>query len=350
MKSAIGSRPWAGLDVGTYSIKLLALQPAVGGVRHWVAELPIPRPNGGDEMPPVPELARLIGECMTLSGHSPRQFRGVTLGVSGADVIVKQIQLPLMDESEVAGALRFEARKHLPFDPATMVIDYQVLARWPSEKKLDVLLAAVSVQRLEKAIAPLRELGIETDIVDAAPLALTNALRRGAHQGGDAHVMLDIGLAGSWFTLHQKGAPYFSRRLDWGGALLTQAISRATRVPPAEAEEWKLEAGSDSPSMRLNPEAPEMRALAESVLQLADEVRRSFAFYRTLGPLPDPLTLWISGSTARLPGIAGQLSESVGVPVVVFSPLDALGGAPAGGIVPGGPQFAQAYGLALRVA
>src|SRR5258708_1549642 len=197
MKAAIGSRPWAGLDVGAYSLKVLALQPGVGGARHWAAELPLIRANG-EEVLPAGEAARLISECMAQTGHSPRQFRGVTVGVSGPDVIVKQIALPLMDESEVAGALRFEARKHLPFDIATLVIDFQVLGRYPSEKKLDVLIAAVSQQRLDRALAPLRELGIEADIVDPAPLALTNALLRGGPPANDSCGLLDTGHTGSW--------------------------------------------------------------------------------------------------------------------------------------------------------
>lgn len=348
MRSGLGARPWTGLDIGSYSVKLLALHGGAGGGRHAIAELPLRRPLNGEE-PPAAEMARLLGECLSSAGQSARGLHGVTLGVSGPDVIVKQISLPLMDEGEVAGALRFEARKHLPFDPQTMVIDFQVLGRYAGEKRLDVLLAAVSQQRLERALAPLRELGIEADIVDAAPLALTNALAWIATADGEARVLLDLGHAGSWLTLWQRGAPYFTRRLEWGGLAVTQAIAAAARVPLEEAEEWKLEAGSDAPSMRVRPDAPEMQAVRATVAHLADEIRRSFAFYRTLGPLPDPLTLWLSGNTARLPGIAGQLSEALGAPVLVFNPLDAAGADGGDGPrPPGGPQFAQAFGLALR--
>ena len=349
MNVGLRARPWAGLDVGEYSVKLLALQPGVSGARHFVSEVPFPR-SAGDE-PASPEaVARVIGECFALAGFTPRSFAGITLGVSGSDVIVKQVQLPFMDDGEVPGALRFEARKHLPFDPASCVLDYQVLGRLPSEKRLDVLLAAVPQTRLERALAPLRVLGIEADIVDAAPLALTNAISRGAERDGDARVLLDLGHTGSWLTLYQRGAPYFSRRLDLGGLSVTQAIARATRVPLDEAEEWKLEAGEDDPTMRVLADSPEMLGVRDAMALMAEELRRSFAFYRTLAPLPEPFSLWLCGSTARLPGIAGMLSELLDVPVFVFDPLDALGAEFRTAAPPGGPQFAQAYGLALRAA
>ena len=349
MNVGLRTRPWAGLDLGEYSIKLVALQPGVAGARHYVAEVPLVR--GADDAVPGPEqLARAIDECFTLAGLTARSFSGITLGVSSSDVIVKQVQLPLMDDAEVPGALRFEARKHLPFDPATCVIDYQVLGRLPTEKRLDVLLAAVPAPRIDRALAPLKVLGVQADIVDAAPLALTNALSRGAEREHEARVLLDLGHQGSWLTLYQRGAPYFSRRLDFGGLRVTQGIARETRVPFAEAEEWKVEAGADDPSMRVDPDSPEMAAVQKTLLELVDELRRSFAFYRSLAPLPDPFSLWISGSTARLPGLAGQLSQLLDVPTFVFDPLDVLSADERSNAPAGGPQFAQAYGLALRYA
>lgn len=336
--------------MGAYSVKLVALQGAVGGLRHWVSEVPVPTVSGGVPGAPTPEaLAQLIGEAFSRAGLTPRSFRGVSVGVSGTDVIVKQIALPLLDDGEVAGALRFEARKHLPFDPQTMVIDYEILGRYPSEKRLEILLAAVPQQRLERAIAPLKLLGIEPDVVDAAPLALTNALSRGVEQDREARVLLDIGYEGSYLTLYQKGAPYFGRRLEYGGASVTRAIAKSLNVPVAEAEEWKLEAGADDPTLRVKWTDRELQAVRHSLEKdLGEELRRSFAFYRTLAPLPEPLTLWLSGATARLPGLAAQLSEVLDIPTLIFNPLEALGTHHGRTPPPGGPQFALAFGLALR--
>src|SRR5882672_8765430 len=174
MKLGVGTRPWAGLDIGAYSVKLVALQP--GAARGRYAEAAIPRALAGDEPPAPAILAGLIDDCMTRIDLAPRAFGGISIGVTGPDVIVKQLSLPIMDEAEIAGALRFEARKHLPFDIQTLVLDHQVLGRNTAERRLDVLLATVSQQRLDRSLAPLRELGVEAAIVDAAPLALANAI------------------------------------------------------------------------------------------------------------------------------------------------------------------------------
>jgi type IV pilus assembly protein PilM len=347
MKVGLNTRPWVGLDIGEYSVKLVSLRHGVGGVRPCAAELPLPA-GAGDAGPEV--LARMLGDCFARAGQSARSLRGLMLGLSGGDVIVKQVSLPLMDDDEIPGALRFEARKHLPFDPQTCVIDFQLLGRVPSEKRLDLLLAAVPQARLDRAIAPLRAIGVDPDIVDAAPLALTNAISHAAERENEARVGIDFGQHGSWLTLYQRGAPYFARRLEFGGAGVTRAIAAALRVPFEEAEEWKLEAGADEPSIRVDPGSAEMVAAREALRALAEELRRSFAYYRTLAPLPEPFTLWLSGNTARLPGIAGELSAMLEVPTFVFDPLESVPADARAGLPAGGPQFAQAYGLALRTA
>lgn len=351
MRAGIRSRPWAGIDIGTYSVKLVALQGGVGGSRYWMAETRLPAPEP-DQPLSADAVAKCIGECLGRAGLSARSFRGVSVGIAGADVIVKQIGLPLLDDDEVGPALRFEARKHLPFDPQGMVIDFQVLGRYPSEKRLDVLLAAVAQDHMQRHLEPFKLLGMETDILDAAPLALANALTHNADLSREAHVLLDLGHSASHLTLVQRGEPFFTRRIDFGGLSITRAIAKGTSVPFEEAEEWKLAAGSETPVFKVDWSMPEMAAILECLRhELVEEVRRSFAFYRTVGNLPEMLRVWISGGSARLPGLAAHLTDLLGVPVLLFNPVQFLNGDPRGGHRPSvGPQFAQAFGLAARTA
>lgn len=352
MRAGLRSRPWAGIDVGSFSVKVIAAQAGVGGRRYWAAEVPLSAADANPERPPGAEtVAKAISECLGKAGFSPRSFRGISLGIGGPDVIVKQISLPLLDESEVGPALRFEARKHLPFDPQGMIIDFQILRRSATERRLEILLAAVSQEHAERHMAPLRLLGVEPDILDAAPLALTNAVVQSGEMQSVAYALLDIGNGASHLTLYQRGEPFFSRRLDFGGRNLSRAIAQVTHVTFEEAEEWKLAAGADESWLRVDWESPEMRAVSDCLRRdLVDELRRSFAFYRTRGHLPDPLRLWLSGGSARLPGLAARLSEMLASPVLLFDPISSLEASPRGAHPAGGPQFAQAYGLALRTA
>ena len=348
MRAGLRSRPWVGIDVGDWSIKLVASM----GARHWIAETRNIVPEheretqGGRE-----RVAKLVAEGMSRMGFTPRSFRGVTLGIAGPDVIIKQITLPYMDEDEVGPALRFESRKHLPFDPQGMVIDFQIVGRSITGKRLDILLAAVSQERLERLTMPLRLLGIDPDIVDAAPLALTNAMLHQQSQQPETRMMLDLGHAASHLILYQRVEPFFARRIEFGGKSVTNALSRGMKIPFEEAERWIVSLSEDGPA-RVNWELPEMRFVFDALrLDLLEEIKRSVAFYRTIGQLNEPTSMWISGGLARLPGLSDQLAQLLEAPVKVFDPLTSLDGQ-AETIEPlsRGPQFTQALGLALRSA
>ena len=351
MRAGIRSRPWVGIDVGSYSVKLMALHGGVGKPRYALAESVLPRAGAEpDRTHGRDVVARAIGDCLSQIGMTPRSFRGVSMGVSGSDVIIKQISLPMLDDNEVGSALRFEARKHLPFDPQGMIIDFQVLGRFASTKKMEVLLAAVSQATVDRELEPLRRVGLDADVVDATPLALTNALVQSIETEHEPYLLLDLGHMASHLTLHQKGEPYFTRRLEFGGQKLTQAISRELRIPYDEAEEWKLAAGSDEPGFRVDWSSREMAAMLGALQRdLVDELRRSFAFYRTVGNLPESFRIWISGGCARLPGLTARLSEMLSVSVLRFDPIEglsSLGRRTSTSIA--APHFAQAFGLALR--
>ena len=351
MRVGFRGRPWAGLDVGSYSVKLLARQSGAHGGRYWIAEAPIPRNEPDPERPVPPEsVAQAIGECLSRVGISPNALRGISMAISGPEVFVKQIAMPPLEDREVGSALRFEARKHLPFDPEGMLIDFQILGRRPDDSRLDVLLAAVPGERVQSHLAPLGLLGVEPHVLDAAPLALTNAVLEGTGGNGPTRVLLDIGYVSSHLTLYQPGEPYFSRRLEFGGHHLTRVLAEAKGTSLQEAEHWKLEAGNRDPGSESDWESTELRAILACLRdELVKELRRSFAFYRTLGRLPEPLELWVSGGSARLPGLAQRLSELIETPVRVFNPLRSLGGEALGDVQPSdGPQFCQAFGLALR--
>lgn len=331
------NRPWAGLDIGAHSVKLMALSP--GASRGHLAEVPLPRPLAGDEAPPSAAIAALIGLALERLGHTPRSVAGFSVGVSGPDVIVKQVSLPLMDEAEIPGALRFEARKLLPFDPQTLVLDHQVITRHAGEKRLDVLFATVSQPRLDRALAPLRELGVEAAIVDAAPLALSNALWSTLpRDAAEAHVSLDLGHRGAWLVYRHRQSPFFARRLDWGGQALLQALTNAHGGDVEAAERWLA-----APETSAGEASAAGVVVRDAIARLVEEVRLSLAFYSTTASLPDKVILHVSGGVARLPGLVDLLGHQLGTPARLFGPLSADTRAthPA-------PSFALAMGLALR--
>jgi type IV pilus assembly protein PilM len=349
MRAGIGSQPWVGLDIGSFSVKVVAVQTGVAGTRYWSAESGYPAPDEDGERRLTPDgISRAVVEVLSQVELAPRSVGGMSLGVSGPDVIVKQITMPLIDDAELSSALRFEARKHLPFDPQTMALDFQVLKRDAEEHKSDLLLAAVARDRMERHLAPLKMLGIDPEIVDATPLALANAVTRNGADPGVC-VLLDIGSTASHLVIHHREQPFFARRFEFGGRTLSRAIAQSLKIPFGEAERRKVQIGRQDRLLGSDWESPEGHAVAESLQHdLVEEVVRSIAFYRTQAHFADLPRLWLSGGTARLAGIAPRLGEMLGVAVEVFDPFGPMASTKSGTAPPSGPHYTQAFGLAMR--
>src|SRR5207302_10513967 len=65
---------------------------------------------------------------------------------------------------------------------------------------------------LESTVAPLRLIGLDPDIVDATPLALTNVLFHQMPVKAETQIVLDMGHTASHVVLYQRAEPFFARR------------------------------------------------------------------------------------------------------------------------------------------
>src|SRR5687768_2029690 len=66
MRPGLRSRPWAGVDLGSYSIKLVASMGGNGiSAKHWTAEIPVPVPETERDTPAGREaIAKAIAQGM----------------------------------------------------------------------------------------------------------------------------------------------------------------------------------------------------------------------------------------------------------------------------------------------
>ena len=113
-----------------------------------------------------------------------------------------------------------------------------------------------------------------------------------------------------------------TRVIDWGGANLDDAISRAARVPVEEATTMKH-------ALSLAPSEPtavgESDKAREAVLRelhaFAKQLVSSLHFYQNQPGALEIGEIVITGGTAALPGLADELGRLLGASVRVGDPL-----------------------------
>ena len=138
----------------------------------------------------------LAAELRTFVGTHDLRWDEVLSTLPGDAVTQRILTLPFRDRKRLDQTVPFELETHLPFELEDAVIDYQVLGDAPDGAAV-VLAAATSKTAVRAHLEALSAAGMDPRIVDLAPLAALNVLRKGgaALPGTSTLVTVDGGTA-----------------------------------------------------------------------------------------------------------------------------------------------------------
>ncbi|HYV65757.1 MAG TPA: pilus assembly protein PilM [Myxococcales bacterium] len=327
-----------GLDVGSGSVKALALE---GRGTDLVV-------TGLGSAPVAAETqAQQVHQAIHLAlADAGADSAPVVAAVGGAEVVIRQVSLPPLPPSRIIPALEMQYRELGLHPPDESVLDAQILRTGPDNGANEILSVSVPRTLVTERTALLRRASVNVQIMDVEPLAILNgALRLTALEPGELLVVVNIGRETSVLCLFSEQGPVVARYLDIGAEVFTEQIRVAFQLSPFSTESFTR---SISPGELPKAEA----ACREVVERMAEDIRLSLTFYRTEYDR-ESLPRYALGGWADIPYIGRWLGDRLGLsaPFEVMDPLQAVDvHAPQIGDTPRppGPQFLQAFGLALR--
>jgi len=246
--------------------------------------------------------------------------KAVRLGVSNQQIVVRQLELPpIEDEREQAAAVRFQAAETIAMPLDEAVLDYQAVGETVTlegAKRIRYVVAAAREAMIARLVEGVRGAGLRPLGVDLNAFALVRALGPAqAANGADPAPGLD---ETARVYCHLGGITNLAVAVG-SSCLFTRPLSFDAALP----EDVELDVAS-----------------------FAEEIRLSIDFY-----MSQPDARWVSdvvlsGPGARRPGIAEQLTGPLALPVVAVEPLGRLDAA---GLPPGEDpyRYTVAVGLAL---
>jgi type IV pilus assembly protein PilM len=324
------ARRLIGLDIGTNAVRVVELEPTGD----------LPRVTTFGQVALAPDVMREgeIVDVAAVTAAINRLWKELSLkkgevrvGVASPRVLVRTVDLPLMSEVDLAGALRFQAQELIPIPLEEAVLDFQVLEELPvGEPAADgtpapqtqrVLLAAAHKDLVGSLVAAVRGAGLTVAAVDLVPLALIRAIgRRVTDNGPGAEAIVSIGGGVTVMVAHEAGLPRFVRVLGLGGRLLTDAIARDLNLPFEQAEALKRQ--TDRVPQQVADRA--RAAMARPLGDLVEQIRGSLDYYRAQPGAPRLLRVTLTGGASLTPGLAEQLGGLVGLPVERATPREQL--------------------------
>ncbi len=313
--------------------------------RRAAVEFPADSPGG----PAAPELPALLKKtCGHLRGR-------IVLGLPSDQVLLRILDLPATDWSELHGMVELQVDKFSPFPVEKVAIAFEILQQTGSTSR--VLIAAVRLELMEQLGTAFRAAGLRPLRMDVDILGWWQALQENHHiQEQGRHAMLIMSGARADFVVFSDGVPVLfhpmeaiqegssDARMDelveeinytltvleaeWGPAL-TPRLDLWTAVEPPEGLTRRL-AAADLPvtqARRLGELPPLTTGLARRALRdpgaslnlapaaWAQDARKRALRRRLISVTAVFLGLWISTVTVFLVGLSMQRNRTEGLAI-----------------------------------
>ena len=310
------------LDIGASDLKLAAFGGGPAGLELLqVAVHPLGlEPEKESEMP----LA-IMDAVQTILREKQIAPAPVSLAVMGPSAFLRPVKLPPVKPKLIFQTIQYEAQQNVPFPIDEVVWDYQLMGE--SRHEVDVMLVAIKTEIVQTFTDSIEAAGLQTELVDVAPLALYNTVRYNYEDLDECTLVVDIGARSTNLVFLEAGRLY-TRILPIVGTgnTITQQLMKEFDLSFKDAEELKrvharvafggaYEDYSDKVISRVS------KTVRSSLTRLHVELERSINFYRTQRGGSPPVRLLLAGGTSVIARTDEFFKEKLKVPVEYLNPF-----------------------------
>ena len=313
-----------GLDIGTSAVRAAQVASGRGGF-SLVSFGQVALPQGVVVDGEIRDQGAVAEALSQLIKRTKMKGRRVVLGIANQRVVVRQVDLPFLEEKEVRSSLRFQVADQIPMPVESAELDYQILGDFMTETQehmMRVLLVAAATDMVETFVGTASAAGLEPVGVDLTPFAVARAVSpaaRGESGIGGAEAVVDVGAGVTSIFIHHNGEPRFVRILLVGGDDATNALANDLAVSFDDAEAIKLDLGRGVGS----PEA--QRVLQARVASLVEEIRGSLDYYASQEDSGPIASIVMTGGGSLTPGLVASVEQTARVQVRRATPLSQMG-------------------------
>jgi type IV pilus assembly protein PilM len=315
----LGASSLIGLDIGTSAVRAARVVTGRSGT-SLAAFGQVALPPGAVADGEIRDPGAVSEAVAQLWKRTRMRSKKAVVGVANQRVVVRQIDLPYLDEKEFRESLRFQVADHIPMPVDSAELDFQIIDDYMAgqEHMMRVLLVAAASDMIESFVGAAAAGGIEPAGVDLSPFAAARAVSaaaRGEEGVAGAEAVIDVGAGVTNIVVHHNGEARFVRILMLGGDDPTNALAQHLEITFDEAEALKLDLGRGIGS------AESQRVLRARVKALVDEIRGSLDYYKSQDDSEALAAVILTGGGSLTPGLYEQLEQTLRVEVRLATPL-----------------------------
>ena len=318
-----------GLDIGTSAVRASLVETSKKGPPILKKFAEVALPSGVIQNGEIVDESVLQDAVSRLFKEAKIPKKNVIVGIANQRVIVRQISVPYMQESELAESLAFQAQEYIPIPIDEAILDFVPLEDYSTpegEARMSIMVVAAQKEMAADVVRVLNGAGIKPKAIDLQAFALVRAAT-----GGDIDLspnpkaIVNIGASLTQVLVIKGGTLRFLRIVPNGGNDFTRAVADALSIDEDQAEQLKRRIGVAIEGMPTgdDQDAKAMASLTRQADALIDEVRSSLDFYLSSASEGGGIdTIMISGNGARLPHLANRLRGQLNMQIVPVTMLN----------------------------
>lgn len=340
----LGSDAVLGLDIGSASVKMIALDRTDTGYRASGAGLAEIAVDVDDDSSPQANTTKAIRACC---GQTRTKRTLAACGVSGPDVAVRDFEFPPLSDEEIEAAVLLEASQVCPFNTADSAVGYQIIPNG-GEKTRGVLVAATN-PLVQGKIEVARKAGLKCVLMDVDGLALLNCYNGLAREddlsSGRTVAILNVGASHTTLAAMDRNGWPFIRDMGYAGDEIVAQIA-AEKGQSTEVIRNILSGHS-------TPDGLDLReSLERACVRLISDIGETLRYYVAQSKSPMVDNLPVCGGFALTRGFIELLNSRLGVHATLWNPFEKIAcgdNRQCQEFLAGmGPALAIAAGLAMR--
>ncbi len=351
IKSYFGMGSVLGVDIGTAAIKIVEIKktstlPKLINYGILRSNTHLDRPNSAIQSSALKIVEKETAELLKiLIKESGFQAKEAIASIPVFSAFITLLEMPQMPEADVAKAMAFQIKQHIPLPISEVVIDWLKVGDKETEGGVKQLILLISIPKeiIKRYQNIFKLAGLKLKALEIESLSLARAL-----VGNDpAPVLLvDIGACSTNIAVIDQGFLKLNVFTDIAGSSFTNAIANGLGINVKRAENLKkqkgLKAGAAEYELSTLP-LPYLDAI------IGEGLRAKNKFEREQEKKIEKIIL--AGGGANLLGIEEYFAKQTNALVLIGNSLSALSYSPEIGILEKqlSAELAIAVGLAIKV-
>ena len=244
-------------------------------------------------------------------------MKDVIVALPNFSILSEVLTMDLTPDKQLHEAVMVEANRISPFDMSEVEIDYSVLERNESTKRMRVLMVAAKNDIILSYIDFLSEAGLRPVLIDVDLFALTNIFQLNYDAAGyKSCILLNIGSESTVAAFLQDGVYHSSRDISAAGWTFQKELKLIQGMTDDQAH--------DILHNRIDPEL-EPQPIADAInvagKEFANAVGVAGSYFQASDNVEKLDAIVLTGGYALIPGLVNILELRTGAEVFVLDPF-----------------------------